>query len=181
MTKRDQWQQNLLDVMQTRGDGTIYFPQYTSFGCYPIGYYTKEGDFLCANCATKNLMSEWGDLDEAEYADVYYEGPPLECQCGTVIDSAYGDPEENRILDHISEITRNTNCIGRYTVWGTNHANPYDPKHWLISDMATLKNIRDHIAQQCDTFYDNLPDSALDAIDAGAIRAAIRVIAKTQS
>jgi hypothetical protein len=67
-----------------RDDGTL--PQYSSVGGYTIGYYSAGGDMFCAECAA--------DPDnDAEYIDVYYEGPTEFCAgCNKEIESAYGDP-----------------------------------------------------------------------------------------
>jgi hypothetical protein len=66
-------------------------------GGSPIIYLTPMNDVLCAECAQKAL----DDPDEYPenkpvYADVYYEGPAIECDglCGKMIESAYGDPED---------------------------------------------------------------------------------------
>jgi hypothetical protein len=70
------------------GDGT-----YITFawpGGYPCYYLDNENNVLCPDCANKEDMST-----EVVAGDVYYEGPPLICDdCGTEIESAYGDPGE---------------------------------------------------------------------------------------
>jgi hypothetical protein len=67
-------------------------PAYTSHGSYPLVYYTKHQDQLCADCASKPRYLS----DPVTDVDVYYEGPPIECEdCGKEIQSAYGDPNEN--------------------------------------------------------------------------------------
>ena len=75
-------------------DGKL--PAYAWPGCYPILYLDQENSVLCAACATNSL----DDPDEVPQfrpvaCDVYYEGEPETCtQCGTEIESAYGDPNE---------------------------------------------------------------------------------------
>lgn len=60
-------------------------------GGYPI-MHVLAGQIYCAKCANA--------LDEEEKAnvasDVYWEGSPIECsgECGTFIESAYGEPRE---------------------------------------------------------------------------------------
>lgn len=67
-------------------------PAFTSFGCYPIAYFTKRGDTLCAKCATED---DNGDDDPVTLADVYWEGEPIQCDdCGCDIESAYGPVSE---------------------------------------------------------------------------------------
>lgn len=64
-------------------------------GGYPILYLDRDNSTLCAKCATESLK----DPDEVPQfkpvaCDIYYEGPTLQCdQCGTDIESAYGDPK----------------------------------------------------------------------------------------
>lgn len=67
---------------------TTQLPKFTSIGCYPLFYRGKHDAILCADCAPREGLTE---LD----AHVYWEGQPLECDnCGSIIESAYGDPEE---------------------------------------------------------------------------------------
>lgn len=70
------------------GDGLL--PAFAWPGGYPILYLDKDCEPLCADCATK---SDWSDA-EVIAADVYWEGPTLQCaNCNCEIESAYGDPE----------------------------------------------------------------------------------------
>jgi hypothetical protein len=66
-------------------------PAYTSIGCYPIVYYTRDGLTICAECANRPI-----DEGQAVIAgEVYWEGPPVDCEdCGRSLESAYGDPDE---------------------------------------------------------------------------------------
>ena len=76
--------------------------RYTSLGSYPL-VYLQSGWVLCCECATQTKHNqrdpEWrryATKDErAEIvADIYYEGPATECdECGSEIESAYGNPE----------------------------------------------------------------------------------------
>ncbi len=62
-------------------------PAFAWPGGYTIGYYTADGDMLCAECAED-------PENDAEYIDVYYEGPTEFCAgCNKEIESAYGDPD----------------------------------------------------------------------------------------
>jgi hypothetical protein len=64
------------------------FPAFAWPGGYPIRYYTRDGLCVCAACAASDTS------DPATDADVYWEGPAEACDdCGTMIESAYGDPE----------------------------------------------------------------------------------------
>lgn len=74
----------------------IQLPFYSELGSYPIVYYTKDFESLCAECAAKEIR-EWmyGENDDppTNY-DVYWEGPPEYCAgCNRKIESASGDPE----------------------------------------------------------------------------------------
>lgn len=67
-------------------------------GGYPVYYIDKDGSVLCPDCAQKSL----DDPDELPNfkpiaGDVYYEGPVIYCeQCNAEIESAYGDPDEDK-------------------------------------------------------------------------------------
>lgn len=73
-------------------------PSFTSVGAYTLTYITRDNDVLCAKCATDQIDNEDNDtnFDPVITADVYYEGPDMQCDnCYAVIESAYGDPEES--------------------------------------------------------------------------------------
>lgn len=60
-------------------------------GGYPIYYMDTDGCILCPKCANEN------DDFTAELTSysVHWEGPPLICEhASCVIESAYGDPDE---------------------------------------------------------------------------------------
>jgi hypothetical protein len=60
-------------------------------GGYPIGYLTKEGDILCAECATNALLNRDNTL---EGIHTNFEDPSLFCsQCGAQIEPAYKEEE----------------------------------------------------------------------------------------
>jgi hypothetical protein len=68
-----------------RDDCTL--PAFSSLGGYTIAYYTKDGETLCAECASE-------PDNGAECSDVYYEGPSEYCaECNKEIESSYGDPD----------------------------------------------------------------------------------------
>lgn len=67
-------------------------------GGYPVLYYTQNlENQMCPDCANKRLEDpDTCPEDMPLVADVYYEGPETECDyCGAMIESAYGNPEEN--------------------------------------------------------------------------------------
>jgi hypothetical protein len=73
-------------TMERQLDGSL--PTYSSLGSYPIVYYTAEFDALCATCASDDPS------EPAVWADTHWEGPPERCcDCGTEIESAYGNPD----------------------------------------------------------------------------------------
>jgi hypothetical protein len=58
-------------------------------GGYTILYATHQGHVLCNECATK-------EAEDIEVVTTYDEGPDLYCEeCNAVIESSYGDPEED--------------------------------------------------------------------------------------
>lgn len=65
-------------------------------GGYPVVYVDPEDESegLCAT--TVREMIKAGEWPEGRTVDSYthYEGAPVECSCGAMIASAYGDPEE---------------------------------------------------------------------------------------
>lgn len=66
-------------------------PAFAWPGGYPVIYFDTDGCTLCAPCAS--AAAEYSACTSA--AEVYYEGPPVICeQCNAVIESAYGDPDE---------------------------------------------------------------------------------------
>jgi len=73
--------------------------KFTSVGCYTLLYTTRNGDYLCADCATEShIYDEFGGLSEdpALYVSTYDEGPVLHCEnCGESIEASYGDPESD--------------------------------------------------------------------------------------
>ena len=79
------------------------FPAYAWPGGYPVIYVCTDGGTLCPKCAREDGEapthddgsrndSGWGIVG----SDIHYEGPPEVCDhCGTAVESAYGDPEDN--------------------------------------------------------------------------------------
>lgn len=72
-------------------DGSL--PAYAWPGGYPIIYLTKQNAHLCPECANKTEKDP-NHYDPVEASDIHYEGPSMLCEdCGTEIESAYGDPD----------------------------------------------------------------------------------------
>lgn len=67
------------------------------YAYHSLGYetvYVKDGAMICASCINK-IAKE--DEEEAKQyvATTYWEGTPMECEeCGEMIQSIYGDPDE---------------------------------------------------------------------------------------
>lgn len=85
---------NKVKLPERDSDGQL--PSYAWPGGYTLIYITKQGNTLCAACAT---MQE-DDPDKTPYDDevtgydIYYEGPDVQCdECGKVLESSYGDPD----------------------------------------------------------------------------------------
>jgi len=71
-------------------------PAYAWPGGYPIVYLDMSNDTYCPDCAQAALDNpdEFDDYKPHDWF-VYWEGLPIECaECGTQIESAYGDPDE---------------------------------------------------------------------------------------
>lgn len=72
-------------------DGKL--PAYAWPGGINVIYYTTDGDAVCAECANQD-QSEYDD--PVTQWDLFYEGPPEQCaNCYKMIESAYGDPDED--------------------------------------------------------------------------------------
>ena len=95
--------------LPTRAGAYVYkgvwqLPAYSSLGSYPLVYYTREMESLCAECATTDYLTWLYDLNTCDgwqndppvYVDVYWEGEAEHCTgCNKLIESAYGDPSES--------------------------------------------------------------------------------------
>ncbi len=86
---------------EERSDGTLEYPYWAWPGGYPIYYLTADGGILCPDCANGKNGSEASDKNEDDQwrlvaCDIHYEGEALPCDhCNAVIESAYGDPDED--------------------------------------------------------------------------------------
>lgn len=75
------------DIEATRYNGKL--PSFSSVGGYPLLYINERNEGFCAECADKREH-------KVTDVDVHTEGAPYECDdCGTAIESAYGDPESD--------------------------------------------------------------------------------------
>jgi hypothetical protein len=62
-------------------------------GGYPLYYVTVNGDTICPECANRD--TDYGQRPIAR--DVHWEGEPIACDdCGKDIESAYGDPDDDK-------------------------------------------------------------------------------------
>lgn len=116
------------------------YPAYAWPGGYPILYYTKDGGTLCPQCANDN-KERINDPDDAQYYvtgfDTYDEGPDIQCDdCGTMVASSYGDPEHNKWVDRISDLTRHAEnpLTAVAPNFATEYLNPYDNNNRLVTD-----------------------------------------------
>lgn len=82
--------------LERNSDGQL--PGFAWPGGYPIYYLDRENSTLCAKCATKSLDDEDGNEGFKPCAfGIHYEGAPIQCEdCNTLIESAYGDPSEEK-------------------------------------------------------------------------------------
>lgn len=71
--------------------------KYVWPGGYPVVYVDPEDESegLCAETVREMITA--GEWPEGKSIDSYthYEGPSVECTCGAMIESAYGDPEDD--------------------------------------------------------------------------------------
>jgi hypothetical protein len=73
-------------------------PKFAWPGGYPIVAFMEDGEIMCPECCAKNrdaiLEAERRDSWRIAGADIFWEGPPVNCcNCNREIESAYGDPE----------------------------------------------------------------------------------------
>ena len=96
--------QNMLDTIG-HGETVKTLPAYAWPGGYQIIYLDSQNCVLCPDCANSEIKEFLED--PAEYLDkrdiptayqIFYEGPSMECDnnCGTMIESAYGDPDDDK-------------------------------------------------------------------------------------
>ena len=86
---------DITTLLLTDDDGTSYYESYAWPSGYPILYLDGHNSALCPTCATKEMQSDY-EKDRPHSAFIHYEGPPEYCcLCNAVIESAYGDPDDN--------------------------------------------------------------------------------------
>lgn len=173
------------DIIQCRGDGTFYCIPYADGG-YPFIYLDKYDYIYCAACATTIYNQQiYGDNETSDSIvawDIFYEGATEHCtQCNIEIESAYGDPEENSVLDYISDITRHNDCVSQCPQWAADHVNPYDKTNTLISDEETLRAILDYLAAGINFDYNDLYEKRETLFTKETIREAVTILAKHDS
>ncbi len=79
-----------MSASEMRDEENGRLPSYAWPGGYPLVYVTEDGLTVCPECANEPDTS-----DPVAYGDVYWEGPLLPCDdCGEMMESAYGDPDE---------------------------------------------------------------------------------------
>lgn len=87
---------NSVKTLSRMPDGTL--PTYALPGLYPLYYLDAHNEVLCSECATYALDDphEYNEFRPQTY-HIHYEGAPLYCsECGARIESAYGDPWEEK-------------------------------------------------------------------------------------
>jgi len=81
-------------------------PASTDLGSYPLIYFGSDSDEdfiypICPACATSVEFGSDSDQLQLAGAEVYWEGPLMDCEAAFVCDgfavirSAYGDPDAN--------------------------------------------------------------------------------------
>lgn len=90
IARRDKYPGQSIDIGFIHQIYDDIFADYSSLGSYPL-IFIDDCDILCAKCAKHRLVME----NKPITTDVYWEGHAEECEdCGTIIESAYGDPYE---------------------------------------------------------------------------------------
>lgn len=85
-----------MNVVNLTRDSDDKLPAYAWPGGYPIVYYTRVGEPMCPECATKELdelsdgdnIARW-DHDTLAYYEVNYEDTHYCVECDTVMHGAY--------------------------------------------------------------------------------------------
>jgi hypothetical protein len=94
-----------MNLNQCKGDNGKLI-EWAWPGGYPITYICADGGTVCPECAQKYL-DKAANLQEDDFlykwevvigGDIYHEGPTIQCEeCNTLIESAYGDPDDDRV------------------------------------------------------------------------------------
>lgn len=68
-------------------------------GGYPIVYVDPEDESegLCADTVREMISAGEWPANRSVGSYTHYEGAPVECTCGKMIESAYGDPDDDPI------------------------------------------------------------------------------------
>lgn len=151
-------------------------------GGYPVVYYAKDGEVICPDCANgengsrcqEKLDDDCPDDDQWTLVagDIYYEGPPLSCShCNKEIESAYGDPDENTLLDHISDITRHNDLISNAPKFKAKYLNQFDKDERLVTEEG-CQLILDYVALHTPDFWSDTGKS-IDFLTIPAVAQAI--------
>lgn len=87
------------EVETPRHGWTGRWPKYTSMGCYPLFYITRDMSVLCADCMNGDdakVGHEDAQWDVVDF-DTNWEDATLYCDhCSERIESAYAEPEEEK-------------------------------------------------------------------------------------
>lgn len=86
------WQD--LGALMSGADGNLITHVWP--GGYPVVYVDPEDESegLCWRTVREMIAAgEWPDGRPVS-SYTHYEGAPVECSCGKMIDSAYGDPDD---------------------------------------------------------------------------------------
>lgn len=96
--KRRHWDSSAWqDLGEADPENPVTMIKFVWPGGYPVAYVDPEDDSeaLCVDTVIDMLRKgEWPS--ETVDSFTHYEGPALECTCGALIKSAYGDPGEER-------------------------------------------------------------------------------------
>jgi hypothetical protein len=90
-----------VDTDKPLDNTTNNLQSYAWPGGYPIVYLTADMAICCPKCANKK--NDWEDDEVNEYF-IHYEGPPEICEfCNAEIESAYGDPDDEKDEEESNE------------------------------------------------------------------------------
>lgn len=78
--------------------GENKLPVVSEIGCYDYVYLTSFDKIVCHDCA-KELVND--EIEDLTGMYIHFEGPAYECDggCGKMIESEYGDPDEEEELE----------------------------------------------------------------------------------
>lgn len=126
------------EIEKMRDEKTGQLPSFSSVGGYTLVYLTKQDHTLCAECAGQLRPHD----DKVTDVETYDEGSDLECDgdgCSNVLESSYGDPEEEKRIREAFEASDHYRAQERYQYDREN-------KEWSVTELGTGRTWSVHYA-----------------------------------